>query len=77
MSKYITLVEGDLVCNLPKGMTNGETLLAVYPNTEVEICEQYNTVRVWFAIDKDHHFKDISFGLDWWNAPYQKGGECE
>ena len=54
-----------------EGMTNGESLLAVYPNTEVEICEKYNTVRVWFAIDKDHHFKDISFGLDWWNAPYK------
>lgn len=64
MSKYITLVEGDLVCNIPKGMANGEVIQALFPNEtlfeQTETCTYYGNMR---------------FDTEWWNAPYQKGGE--
>lgn len=67
MSKYITLVEGDLVCNIPKGMTNGEVIQALFPEVKVEI--DGFLVRCVFI---EHEFTTTE---EWWNAPYQKGGE--
>ena len=67
MSKYvnfITLVKGDLVCNIPDGMTNGDVIQALFPNVS-----KYNNMLL------ENHSRNILFDDDWWNAPYRKGGE--
>lgn len=65
MSKYITLVEGDFVCNIPKGMTNGEVIQALFPNPHIDT----KSHTVWVG------YEEMSFTRKWWNAPYQKGGD--
>ena len=61
MSKYITLVEGDFVCNIPKGMTNGEVIQAVISELKPIVLSNETGASY--------------FDWDWWDAPYQKGGE--
>lgn len=55
-----------LLCD-PKsidGLTNGEVLQAVFPNERIGHCEDCTDLG------------DIAtFDDEWWNAPYQKGGE--
>lgn len=69
MSKYITLVEGDLVCNIPKGMTNGEVIQALFPYAEVVGGDEVFTgVR----IDTKGTGTPIVLYTEWWNASYKK-----
>ena len=73
MSKYITLVEGDLVCNIPKGMTNWEVLKSIFPYAEIVGGDETLT-----AVRIDSNPKTgtpIALYTKWLNAPYQKGGE--
>lgn len=72
MSKYITLVEGDFVCNIPKGMTNGEVIQALFPNGKVIECDE--AIGYEQMLDDKYSYCSWFDGL-WWNAPYQKGGE--
>lgn len=62
MDKFIMLVEGIFVCNIPKGMTNGEVIQALFQNEKMfeqtETCTYYGNMR---------------FDTEWWNAPYKKG----
>ena len=53
---------------IPKGMTNGEVLQALFPNSKFTKIGYGN---IEFAVD------GFVFGLTdrWLNAPYQKGGE--
>ena len=51
---------------IPDNATNGDVIKAMFPNSEYEIL--YNTV----STDIDN---GLWFTLDWWNAPYQKGGK--
>lgn len=60
MNKYITLVEGDLVCNIPNGMTNGEVLQALFPN--ISVYEHGST----YSVNNEYNFN-----ATWWNAPYK------
>jgi hypothetical protein len=52
---------------IPKGMTNGEVIQALFPNPHIET----KSHTVWVGYD------GMSFTREWWNAPYQKGGETE
>lgn len=59
----------DKIESLPsafEGMTNGEVIQALFPNEKMyeqtETCTYYGNMR---------------FDTEWWNAPYQKGGDDE
>ena len=71
MRKFITLVEGDLVCNIPKGMTNGEVIQALFPNAN------YDSGRLYMHVINVNTIGEICIPWRWWNAPYksEKGGE--
>lgn len=59
----ITMVDGEFVCNITKGMTNGEVIQALFPDIYVE-----------FVADRALFSSDDGFGNfteDWWNAPYK------
>ena len=68
MRRYVTLVEGDFVCNIPKGMTNGEVIQALFP---IERIYKEEYVEVVFK----GQYHTTYFTFEFWNAPYQKGGE--
>lgn len=46
------------------GMTNGEVIQTLFPNVS-----KYTNMLL------ENHSRNILFNDDWWNAPYQKGGE--
>ena len=52
---------------IPKGMTNGEVIQALFPEVRVEI--DGFLVRCVFI---EHEFTTTE---EWWNAPYQKRGK--
>ena len=54
---------------IPEGMTNGEVLQALFPNMKTED----TSVESLIGTDIDRGY--VVFNRDWWNAPYQKGGE--
>lgn len=58
---------------IPEGMTNGEVFQSIFPCDEVHINGMQEGV-VHFSMKSNPTSMDC-FGLDWWNAPYQKGGE--
>ena len=49
--------------------TNGDVIKVLYPNADIEI----HNITVYVIFDMRSNV--ISFDLDWWNAPYQKGGK--
>lgn len=54
--------------NLPSafdGMTNGEVIQALFPNTPIDT----RTYAIWVGHD------DMSFTRAWWNAPYKAESE--
>lgn len=57
-----------------KGMTNGEVIKALFPY--IEVSNQGVVVRV-KGLDCDKGALDPYryFWMEWWNAPYQKGGK--
>lgn len=65
--------EGDYVCNIPKGMTNGEVVQTVFPN--IELGEKLYNIRRFFLMHQPIEAFDFKTTDRWWNAPYQKGGE--
>ena len=54
---------------IPDNATNGDMIKAMFPNADIEI----HNITVYVIFDM--HSNVISFDLDWWNAPYQKGGK--
>lgn len=60
---------------VPDGMTNGEVIQALFPGAEIkEIGGSFDKnkllgYRIWLG------GRPQDFTLDFWNAPYQKGGE--
>ena len=54
---------------IPDNATNGDVIKAMFSKAGIEI--RNITVYVIF----DMHSNVISFDLDWWNAPYQRGGK--
>ena len=49
---------------IPDNATNGEVIMALFPNERIGYCEDCTDLG------------DIATFYDnWWNAPYQKGGE--
>lgn len=54
---------------IPEGMTNGEVIQALFPYVKTEDTS-YDTL-IGTNLDKGY----IPLQRDWWNAPYQKGGE--
>lgn len=74
MTECITLVKGDYICVIPKGATNGEVLQALFPKAKIfenESNTEYIYVDVFLCTEYDMN----CFTKEWWNAPYQKGGE--
>lgn len=78
IKKYIsapcTYVEGrrifyeedlDLMGSAFEGMTNGEVIQALFPNTPIDT----RTYAIWVGHD------DMSFTRAWWNAPYKAESE--
>ena len=51
--------------------TNGDIQKALYPNTSVLIDEVAGIV----CYESDYDEFEMRCSLDWWNAPYQKGGK--
>ena len=51
---------------IPNNATNGDVIKAMFPNTSLHINEMSHTI--WVG------YEEMSFRIDWWNAPYQKGG---
>lgn len=58
-----------LICSLdiPENPTNGDVFKAVFSTFAVEINSD------WVACWINPH-ETIGFDLDWWNSPYQEGG---
>ena len=54
---------------VPDGMTNGEVLQSLFPDMKTED----TSVESLIGTDIDRGY--VIFNRDWWNAPYQKGGE--
>ena len=52
---------------IPDNATNGDVIKAMFPNTSLHINEM--SYSVWVG------YEEMSFRIDWWNAPYQKGGK--
>ena len=48
-----------------EGMTNGEVIQALFPNTPIDT----RTYAIWVGHD------DMSFTRAWWNAPYKAESE--
>ena len=62
-------IHKDDISSIPSafdGMTNGDVLINLYPNLKYIIRNGRVVTTIGVA---------SSFDLDWWNAPYQKGGE--
>lgn len=55
------------------GMTNGEVFQAIFPCDEVLVNGLQEGI-VHFSMKSNLDSMDC-FSIDWWNAPYQKGGE--
>ena len=51
---------------IPDNATNGDVLISLYPNLKYTIQNGRVVTTIGVA---------SSFDLDWWNAPYQKGGK--
>lgn len=57
---------------IPEGMTNGEVIQTLFPYAEIVGGDEVFTgVR----IDTKGTGTPIALYTEWWNAPYQKGGE--
>jgi hypothetical protein len=69
MNKYIALVDGDFVCNIPKGMTNGEVIRALFP--KIELGEKVYDKRIYFLMGESIETFDFKTTDRWWNAPYK------
>ena len=53
---------------IPNGATNGDMIKTMFPNIEIEgIGGEIKCI----AVKNGTSY----FALDWWNAPYKKGGE--
>lgn len=50
---------------IPDNVSNGDVIRAMFPNTSLHINEMSHTV--WVG------YEEMSFRIDWWNSPYQKG----
>ena len=51
---------------IPDNATNGDVMISLYPNLKYTIQNGRVVTTIGVA---------SSFDLDWWNAPYQKGGK--
>lgn len=56
---------------IPKGMTNGEVIKALFPNVKVH---EYTEKVVLNGLGNEFQIQSMAW-KNWWNAPYQKGGE--
>lgn len=52
-----------------EGMTNGEVIKALFPNADYEGGVHF------MHITNVNSIGEISIPWEWWNSPYQKGGE--
>ena len=55
-----------------EGMTNGEVIQALFPNMTIAHKSSNGVLIVVENLDSPYPHE---FYTEWWNAPYQKGGE--
>jgi len=60
---------GDFVCHVPKRMTNGEVMKAVFPNCYIGIDDDE-----WIVTNIDGR---TMFQPEWWDAPYKAESEVK
>lgn len=53
---------------VPDNATNGDIIMAMFPNATVEYLEYSNYIHIADGIG-------FKINRSWWNAPYQKGDE--
>jgi len=58
-------IEDVIVIN--KGMSNGDVIKAMFPNTEIMITDERVFLRDGTIV--------MVYSLTWWDEPYQKGGK--
>lgn len=58
---------------IPKGLTNGEVFQAIFPCDEVHV-NGLQEGCVHFSMKSNPDSMDC-FSLEWWDRPYQEGGE--
>lgn len=58
---------------LPDNPTNGDMIMAVFPNAEIKIHEQWDGQNI--VTVRMNGVQIVVNSLDWWNAPYRKDGE--
>ena len=60
------------VIPIPKGVTNGDIIKAMFPQAKIIINELLGTNGIVFVQYGSKEFDEIiSYSLDWWNAPYK------
>lgn len=55
---------------LPENPTNGDVIKALFPDSRIE--QQGDCVGIIYEKSKRHTVYDVSFSIEWWNAPYEK-----
>lgn len=68
-------IHKDDISSIPsafEGMTNGEVIQALFPNSKTETIS-FNGIRLY--IDDEVHTKIADFTYRWWNAPYKAESE--
>ena len=63
---------------IPDNATNGDVIKAMFPDAGIRFLTTLTGIHT-VAVDFKENILDQSycvytFNLDWWNAPYQKGG---
>ena len=72
LKNHMESLIGKIILNstpIPDNATNGDVIKAMFPNADIEI----HNITVYVIFDMRSNV--ISFDLDWWKAPYQKGGK--
>ena len=57
---------------LPDNPTNGDMIMTIFPNADIEYWAEYSTYNVEFPNDNDVKH----FSYDWWNAPYERSTDA-
>ena len=71
MKNHMESLIGKIILNgtpIPDNATNGDVIKAMFPEAKVMLNEKNTISWIYKRMIK-------TYPLDWWNAPYQKGGK--
>lgn len=63
----------NVILTIPDNPTNGDILKAIFPDVEYKIIRKLSGCD--YIEVKLDNINRHQFELDWWNAPYKRGGE--